>query len=106
MRGVLLLAVEPVRKGRSNGDPQLGTAPHGVWMFAVAISPDSKFVASLSARLTPEAKLKLWDAATEDLLAEHPTIQAQDGHLVFSPGSNILAVEDNGTGTDHGTGSL
>ena len=66
---------------------------HGTWMFAVAISPDSKFLASLS------KKLKLWDAATEELLAEHPTLQGQDGHLVFSPDSNILAAEDNGTGT-------
>jgi WD40 repeat protein len=60
--------------------------------FAVAISPDSKFLASLS------TKLKLWDAATEELLAEHPTLQSQNA--VFSPGSNMLAAEDNGTGTD------
>ena len=45
---------------------------HGTWMFAVAISPDSKFIASLSPK-----KLKLWDAATEELLAEHPTLQGQ-----------------------------
>jgi len=68
---------------------------HGVWMFAVAISPDSKFVASVSF----SAKLKLWDAATEELLAEHSTLRSQDGHLVFSPDSKILAAEDNGTGT-------
>ena len=64
-------------------------------MFAVAISPDSKLVASLSF----PGKLKLWDAATEELLAEHSTLRSQDGHLVFSPDSKILAVEDNGTGT-------
>ena len=67
---------------------------HGEWMFTVAISPDSKFIASLSKK-----KLKLWDAATEELLAEHPTLQGYDGHLVFSPESNVLAAEDNGTGT-------
>jgi len=68
---------------------------HGTWMFAVAISPDSKFVASLSF----PGKLKLWDAATEELLAEHSLLQAQDGHLVFSPDSRILAAEESGTGT-------
>jgi WD40 repeat protein len=65
----------------------------GTWMHAVAISPDSKFLASLS------TKLKLWDAATEELLAEHPTLQSQNGQPVFSPDSNILAAEDNGTDT-------
>src|SRR6185369_3268841 len=35
------------------------------WMFAVAISPDAKFIACLS-----NARLSLWDAATEELLAE------------------------------------
>jgi WD40 repeat protein len=66
---------------------------HGEWMFAVAISPDSKFIASLSPK-----KLRLWDAATEEPRAEHPRLQTGDGHLVFSPDSNILAAEDNGTG--------
>jgi WD40 repeat protein len=66
---------------------------HGTWMFAVAISADSKFLASLS------KNLKLWDAATEELLAEHPTLQAQDFHLAFSPDSNILAAE-------HATGTI
>ncbi len=65
---------------------------HGEWMFAVAISRDSKFIASLSPK-----KLRLWDGATEELRAEHPRLQAGDGHLVFSPESNILAAEDNGT---------
>ena len=66
---------------------------HGEWMFAVAISPDSKFIASLSPK-----KLRLWDAATEKLRAEHPRLQRQDGdgHLVFAPDSNILAAEHNG----------
>jgi len=67
---------------------------HGEWMYAVAISPDSKFIASLSPK-----NLKLWDAATEEPLAQHPRLQrgAGDGHLVFSPDSSILAAEDNGT---------
>jgi WD40 repeat protein len=69
-----------------------------VWMFAVAISPDSKFIASIS-----DNKLKLRDAATEQLLAEHPTLRAQDGHLVFSPDSHVLAVEDSAV---HGTGVI
>ncbi len=64
---------------------------HDTWMSAVAISPDSKFIAALS------TKLRLWNAATEELLAEHPT--GQNGHLAFSPESNILAAEDTGTGT-------
>jgi len=69
---------------------------HGEHMFAVAISPDSKFIASLSPK-----KLGLWDAATEEPLAQHPRLQRGegDGHLVFSPDSNILAAEGNGTGT-------
>jgi len=66
---------------------------HGEWMIAVAISPDSKFIASLSPK-----KLSLWDATTEELLAGHPTLKGEDGHLVFSPDSNILAAEDNGAG--------
>jgi WD40 repeat protein len=61
----------------------------GDWMPAVAISPDSKFVVSIAG----SASLKLWDAATEELLAEHPTLRGQDGHLSFSPDSNILAAE-------------
>ena len=73
----------------------------GTWMFAVAISPDSKFIASLSLN-----GLKLRDAATEQLLAEHPTLRAQDGHLVFSPDSQVIAVEDSGTGAEHGTGAI
>jgi WD40 repeat protein/serine/threonine protein kinase len=67
---------------------------HGEWMLAVAISRDSKLIASLSIK-----KLRLWDAATEELRAEHPRLQFGDGHLVFSPESNILASEDNTTGT-------
>jgi WD40 repeat protein len=63
-------------------------------MVAVAISRDSKFIASLSPK-----KLRLWDTATEEPRAEHPRLQAGDGHLVFSPESNILAAEDTGTGT-------
>jgi len=67
---------------------------HGEWMFAVAISPDSKFIASISPK-----KLSLWDAATEELLAEHPTLQGHDGHLDFSRDANILAAEDDIAGT-------
>jgi WD40 repeat protein len=71
------------------------------WMFAVALSPDSKFIASHSLK-----GLKLWDAATGQLLAEHPTLRAQDGHLVFSPDSQVLAVEDGETKSEHGTGAI
>ena len=59
----------------------------------------SPFRRTQNSSLPFRKKLKLWDAATEELLAEHPTLQGQDGHLVFSPDSNILAAEDNGTGT-------
>src|SRR6185369_6696165 len=59
------------------------------WMFAVAISPDAKFIGCLS-----NARLSLWDAATEELLAEDRTPRGDNARLVFSPDSKIIAVED------------
>jgi len=66
------------------------------WMFAVAISPDAKFIACLS-----NARLSLWDAATEELLAEDRTPRGDNARLVFSPDSKIIAVEDDGIDDGH-----
>jgi len=61
---------------------------HDMWVHAATISPDSQFIASMS------EKLKLWNAATEELIAEHPTLQdLASGHLLFLPGSNVLAID-------------
>jgi WD40 repeat protein len=58
-------------------------------MHAVAISPDAKLIACLS-----PARVSLWDAATEQLLAEHRTPQTNAVCLVFSPDSKIIAADD------------
>jgi WD40 repeat protein len=64
---------------------------HGDWLYAVAFSPDSRLVASTA----QSADLKLWDVATEQLLAERRLPQRSQ-ELAFSPSGGLLALNGNG----------
>jgi WD40 repeat protein/serine/threonine protein kinase len=66
---------------------------HGEWMHAVAISPDAKLIACLS-----QGRVSLWDAASEQLVAEDRTPRTNGTCLAFSPDSKIIAAESEGDG--------
>ena len=68
---------------------------HGDWLYAVAFSPDSRFLASVAQHPTLNGTLKLWDVATERSVAERHV--APPGRLAFSPDGNLLAADDSGT---------
>ena len=61
---------------------------------AVAISPDGQSVAAGSGQNTdsPDQKLRLWDAASGELLAETEKLDSIIWDLVYHPSGSLLAV--------------
>lgn len=74
--------------------PAARTMSHGGFLYAVAFSPDSRLLASVA----QSAKLKLWDVATERVMAERDNAQVRGtARLTFSPDGTLLTADDSGT---------
>ena len=67
---------------------------HSDWVYAVAFSPDSRLLASVAQHPTTNGTLKLWNVATETLVAQCET---PPHRLAFSPDGDLLATDGAGT---------
>src|SRR5262249_12615345 len=69
----------------ATGQPHLHFKEHTAWVYSVAVSPDSKMVATGGS----DKVLRLWDADSGKVLQTWPQSDRLD-RLVFSPDSKLL----------------
>jgi len=89
----------PVRLWDLTTFKEVGQLPHPAGLFAGALSPDGRQLATLADDDTDNARLRLWDLATRQEIRRFPASRAQQptwylGRLAFSPDGNRLVAGD------------